>query len=113
MGFLRWEPLPSRHESHRVPLPLPAAGATSRGSDPRARQGCNPPASCACSGSAQQTTVGSALLREQLVLMLCGGISPPVTGCQAPPAALLPGGPDSQPVSPQFPSAGGGAAVSW
>lgn len=66
---------PPGTRSHRIPLPLPATGATSGGLEPRAHQGSKPPASCTCPGSTQRTTAGSALLLEQLVLMLCGDTS--------------------------------------
>lgn len=83
MGFLRWEPLPSRHWSLHIPLPLPATGATSRE--------VWPPGAIKFA-TLQHPALALATLCCWSSLCYCSGraLAP---GCQAPLCSLLPSKP--------------------
>lgn len=93
MGFLRWEPLPSRHWSLHIPLPLPATGATSRE--------VWPPGAIKFA-TLQHPALALATLCCWSSLCYCSerALAP---GCQAPCAPCCPVSPASQLISPQFP----------
>lgn len=83
MGFLRWEPLPSRHESRRIPFPLPAAGVTFRGAGARGPK-LQAPRLLRSPWKHSESSSGQRFAARAACADALWGHQPPVPGCQAP-----------------------------